>query len=490
MIYSFHHADFWMKGGIEAGLSYRAKVFRDIGLEAKFVFTNEFPQCNIQNEMATLGLLDSEVIWLYQSFTDCRISPVTFSLEQLESTFAEENYIFSRDKAIVKYQFPDLNVYYMVFMTDENSNLVHRVLMISNGCAVRKDYYTYCKIYSEYYIPVDGHEHLYLRRFFNEDGSVVYEEMAEGGLVLYKFPDRLLYSKEELVEYMVTCLQLTKNDVVLIEGGGGFIDKAAFVRNVSPARIGFIIHMNHYEFWCCDEEHILWYSQFEYAFSHPEKISFFVTNTDTQRNLIKEQFRKYKGLDVKIETLPVAYLDKIRIPESRKKHSLITVGRLAGDKRVNLIIEAAVIARRVIPDVTLDIYGQGEDEKKLQKQIHELNCSDYVHLCGFQKMDELYQNYEAYISASLGETFGITLLEAVGSGLPIVGFNRRYGMQMFVDEGENGFKILYASAQGLADGIIRLFTEADMEAFRMHSYEKAKSYLKEEVGKKWMEILS
>ncbi|MCI9144644.1 MAG: glycosyltransferase, partial [Lachnospiraceae bacterium] len=93
-------------------------------------------------------------------------------------------------------------------------------------------------------------------------------------------------------------------------------------------------------------------------------------------------------------------------------------------------------------------------------------------------------------SASLGETFGITLLEAVGSGLPIIGFDRRYGMQMFVDEGENGFKILYASAQGLADGIIRLFTQSDLEAFRMHSYEKARFYLKEEVEKKWMEILS
>ena len=89
MIYSFHHADFWMKGGIEAGLSYRAKIFRDLGLEAKFVFTNKFPECNIQNETAILGLLDSEVIWLYGYFSDCRISPVTFNLAQLEDTFTE-----------------------------------------------------------------------------------------------------------------------------------------------------------------------------------------------------------------------------------------------------------------------------------------------------------------------------------------------------------------------------------------------------------------
>lgn len=43
-----------------------------------------------------------------------------------------------------------------------------------------------------------------------------------------------------------------------------------------------------------------------------------------------------------------------------------------------------------------------------------------MHLCEFQKLDEIYQNYEAYVSASCGETFGITLMEAIGSVLPIV----------------------------------------------------------------------
>lgn len=119
-----------------------------------------------------------------------------------------------------------------------------------------------------------------------------------------------------------------------------------------------------------------------------------MTNTDAQSNLIKKHFRKYMGLDIRVEAILVAYLDRIRIPESRKKHSLITASRLDDDKRVNLIIEAAVIAKREIADLTLDIYGQGKNENKLREQIKELNCSEYVRLCGFQKMDEIYQNYE------------------------------------------------------------------------------------------------
>ncbi len=489
MIYSIHHYNYWLKGGVEMGLAHRAKIFRNLGLDAKFVFATTFPEHNIWDETEQMGFLDSEVLWMYGFFTDCKPSPVTYTLEQLENTFGEEDYIFSRDGMTAKYQFPDLNAYYVVFLTDEISDFVHRVVMVSNGCLVRKDYYTYCRIYTEYFTPVNGQAYLYQRKFFNEDGSIAYEELAEGGTILYKFPDRLLYSREELAGYMMSGLQLTEEDVVLIDGEWGFIDKTAFIQSAFPARIGFIAHLNHFKF--SDEDFILWNEAYESVFSHPEKISFFVTNTEVQSKLLKEQLQYYKGIDCRVETIPVACLDKIRRPrKARKKYSLMTAGRFEADKRTGWAVEAAVMARKEIPELTLDIYGEGEERDKLQKLIDELNCSGYVRLCGFQKLDDIYQNYEAYVSASYGETFGITLLEAIGFGLPVVGFDSPYGIQNFVDEGGNGFRISDMSVSGLADGIIRLFKEADLEAFRKHSYKKARRYLETEVEKKWREILA
>ena len=41
----------------------------------------------------------------------------------------------------------------------------------------------------------------------------------------------------------------------------------------------------------------------------------------------------------------------------------------------------------------------------------------------------------------------------------------------------------------LAECIVRLFTEADMEAFHEHSYKKAKEYLTTEVEKRWAIML-
>ena len=65
MIYSFHHFYYWMKGGVETGMAYRARIFRELGLDAKFVFATTFPDDNIQHETEYLGFLDSEVIWMF-----------------------------------------------------------------------------------------------------------------------------------------------------------------------------------------------------------------------------------------------------------------------------------------------------------------------------------------------------------------------------------------------------------------------------------------
>ncbi len=493
MIYSFHHFYYWLKGGVESGMAYRAKLFRELGLDARFVFATTFPNANIQHEMEFLGFLDSEVMWLYGFFTDCKISPVTYTLEQFEGVFDEENYTFSREENVIRYTFPEGNYYYLVYLAEGKEDCVHRVEMVSNGRLIRKDYYTYCRIYSEYYTPVDGQAHIYLRRFFNEDGTVAYEEVMSNetladDVVLYKFPDRLLYSREELVGYMMSRLHLTRDDVVLIDGEPGKIDRAAFIQNATPARVGFIIHADH--FLDSDEDHILWYGIYEYAFAHPERIDFFVTSTQAQSKLLREQLRRYKGVEARVETIPVMGLEALKMSgNARRKHSLISVGRLAPEKRMNWVIEAVAEAKKRVPDLSLDIYGEGAEKGRLQKQIKKMGCENYVRLCGFQKLDEVYQNYDAYISASWVETFGVTLLEAVGSGLPIVGFDVPYGAQVFIDEGENGYKLPWGDIQGLADAIVRLFTEADIETFRQRSYQKAGSYLTEEIKKRWRDTL-
>lgn len=495
MIYCFNRSVGWASSGVEYAQVYRARMLRNIGLDARFVYTDMFPGENIQHVTKNIGFLDSEIIWLYTFFSDFKIAPVTYTLRQLEASFGERKFTFTRTGKTGKYIFPGKNRYFMVYLVNEKSNAVHRVEMVSNGCLIRKDYYTYGRIYSEYYAPLNQKAHLYQRRFFNQDGSVAYEEIIDEEDILYRFKDRILCGKEELVGYMISQLHLTEKDVVIIDRATG-IGKA-ILQNVGLARVGVVIHADHFTEGDPEEKHILWNNFYEYTFSQYRHINFYISSTEAQSSLLRKQFKQYKGIEPNVVTIPVGSLDELKEPQKvRRKHSLITASRLAKEKHVDWLIEAVTEARSQVPNVTLDIYGKGGEEKKLRKQIEKLGCGSFVRLMGQQKLDEVYQDYEGYLSGSTGEGFGLTLMEAIGSGLPIIGFHVRYGNPTFIDDEKNGYLIPVENHMEekerihmLKDCIVRLFTEADLEAFHKYSYEKAKGYLTEEVEKKWLEIL-
>lgn len=494
MVYNFNLGIGWASSGVEYAQAYRAKTLREMGKDAKFIFTDMFPKDNIQHMTENMGFLDSEIIWLYSFFTDCKISPVTYMLRDLEKKFGNRRYTCFRQGATVKYTFPGTNEYYMVYLVNGKENRVHRVEIVSNGCLIRKDYYTYCRIYSEYYAPFDKKAHLYQRRFFNENGTVAYEEIIDNEVVMYQFPDRLICSKVELVGYMVSKLKLTRRDVVIIDRSKGI--GQAIMQNASPARIGIVIHADHFSEGSTDKEHILWNNFYEYAFSQHKHVGFYITSTDAQNTLLKKQFKQYMGISPKIVTIPVGSLEELKKPKIRKKYAMITASRLADEKHVDWLVEAVAAARKYVPNVSLDIYGKGKEEGELRELIKRLQCGDYVRLCGQQNLEERYKEYEAYLSGSTSEGFGLSLMEAVGSGLPIIGFDVRYGNQNFIDDGKNGYLIAIHDqmerkerVQKLTDCIVRMFTEADMEKFHQHSYKKAEMYLTKEVKMGWKNVL-
>ena len=367
--------------------------------------------------------------------------------------------------------------------------------IVSGGLLIRKDYFTYNRVFSEYYAPLDNKAHMYLRRFFNEDGTAAYEEINDDGRVMYQFPEQLLCSKEELVGYMVSRLKLKKDDIVLIDRTTGI--GQAILQHAGEARVGIIIHADHFSEGGTDEDHILWNNYYEYSFAMDKHVDFYITATDEQNKLLREQFLKYKGAAPQVYTIPVGSLDELKYPTvNRKPYSILTASRLASEKHIDWIIEAVVKARETIPQLSMDIYGKGGEEKKLRELIKKLGAENYIILRGQQNMKEIYQDYELYLSGSTSEGFGLTLMEAVGGGLPIIGFDVRYGNPAFIDEGKNGYLISVDAhmtskekIEALTDRLIRLFTEADLDSFHEHSYEKARGFLTREVELRWKHIV-
>lgn len=494
-IYNINLGIGWASSGVEYAQAYRAQVFRAINQRAKFIFTDMFQNENLQHFTANIGFEDDEIIWLYTFFTDQKIAPSTYTLAQLEETFSEKIARVDRNGKLCRYHFENSKMTVVVALREEGGQCLQRVEYLHDKKLVRKDYYAKTKLFSEYYLSQDGKNKLYLRSFFNEDGTCAYEEHCVGEQSMYLFPNKICYSKDGLLAYLLEKLSLTSQDIILLDRATGI--GQAVVQYHGAAKLGIVIHAEHYNAKETTENHILWNNYYEYQFTNADKIDFFVTATEKQKELVSEQFQKYTKHRPVIYAIPVGSLDQLREPtKERKPFSLITASRLATEKHVDWLTKAVIEARKVLPELTFDIYGVGGQDSKIRDIIKENQAESYIRLCGHHDLTDIYQDYQLYLSASKSEGFGLTLLEAVGSGLPLIGFDVRYGNQTFIRDGENGYMIPRPDIDDekvivvqFAEKIIQIFRHHDLEKLHQVSYALASDYLRDKVEAKWGQLI-
>ena len=74
----------WASSGVEYAQAYRSQSLNQLGIPAKFIFSDLILGNNIQDLTSNLDFKDDQIIWLYNFFTDVRIAPSTYTLNQLE----------------------------------------------------------------------------------------------------------------------------------------------------------------------------------------------------------------------------------------------------------------------------------------------------------------------------------------------------------------------------------------------------------------------
>ena len=495
-IYNINLGIGWASSGVEYAQIYRAKLLRSVGLDAKFIFMDFISADNIEHLTKNIGFEDSEVIWLYQYFTDVKIAPTTYTLAQVLASFDREplEIVRNPENKTFRILFGD-NDFVTCYSCDMDNELIERAEIVSRGCLIQKEYYTYTKNFIEYYSPVDGRARLYQRTWLNEDGSVAYEEIIDEvdgkqETQVYRFPDQVFYSKQEFVAHFMRSLKLTDKDLLILDRETD-IGQPIFA-NKGAAKLAVIVHADHFSENPAEKEYILWNNYYEYQFEYAEEVDYIINSTDAQTELLKEQFAQYTDIKPKnILTIPVGSLDQLRRPEGQRKPF-----GLASEKHIDWLIHSVVKAHEQLPEITFDIYGTGGEEAMLRKLIADLQAEEYIRLMGHHHMADIYKNYSAYLAASTSEGFGLTLLEAVGSGLPIIGFDVRYGNPTFIRDGENGYLIPKARPDDLdamtteyAKKIVQLLTQHSQEDLSRVSYEIAEPYLDEHIAQRWSDLV-
>lgn len=101
----------------------------------------------------------------------------------------------------------------------------------------------------------------------------------------------------------------------------------------------------------------------------------------------------------------------------------VGVGRLVDVKRFDLLIRAFVNAFKDCKYVKLDIIGGGPEYNHLKNLIDTCNCKQQVSMLGTMSREEVakyFHKCHALVMSSNLETFGVPIIEAMASGLPVV----------------------------------------------------------------------
>jgi glycosyltransferase involved in cell wall biosynthesis len=95
------------------------------------------------------------------------------------------------------------------------------------------------------------------------------------------------------------------------------------------------------------------------------------------------------------------------------------LGRLDPNKRVDLTMEAA--APMLGERCKILVIGRGEDQARLEAAARRLGVTENVIFGGYQAdTTAMLAGFDLYVAASLQETFGLSVLEALASGLPVL----------------------------------------------------------------------
>lgn len=123
------------------------------------------------------------------------------------------------------------------------------------------------------------------------------------------------------------------------------------------------------------------------------------------------------------------------------KYSILHVGRLVSRKHVDLVIHALTQTQQ--SDIELLIAGTGTHRDRLKNLVNELNITDDVTFLDFvpeSELPALYASSDMFAFCSRYEGFGLTFLEAMASGTPVIG-TPVGGFPDLVTDGKSGIII-------------------------------------------------
>ncbi|NLN32164.1 MAG: glycosyltransferase family 4 protein [Flavobacteriaceae bacterium] len=172
-------------------------------------------------------------------------------------------------------------------------------------------------------------------------------------------------------------------------------------------------------------------------------------------------WRKYFQ-NIHVITNPIT-INSEHINASLKSKVTLAVGRLTQQKGFDYLIDAWKTVHENQPDWKLQIYGEGELQDALNRQIQKNGLEDVVEIKDpVKNIEQVYEQSSLFVLSSRFEGFVLSLLEAMSCALPVVSFDCKYGPTQLIQYGENGFLVPLGNTKILAEKILEVLKDEDL----------------------------
>lgn len=217
----------------------------------------------------------------------------------------------------------------------------------------------------------------------------------------------------------------------------------------------------------------------------------------TNSKIVAKRVQKFYKREANVIYPPVGLVD--RVGEGRGDHSpggeeeqnttglspaggdyFLVVSRLSKYKNIDLVLKAAAL----LPNLELKIVGTGAERKKLKVKCQRLNVEGRVEFLGFvsdYELVSLYAGAKALVCPTEDEDFGITPVEAMACGTPVVAL-RSGGYQETVVEGKTGVFFNEPRAKLLAKALEGFNSDNfDSQKIKVHAQNFSKARFQREL---------
>ena len=215
-----------------------------------------------------------------------------------------------------------------------------------------------------------------------------------------------------------------------------------------------------------------------------KKVDGFVFQTSAAKN--------YFSNDIQNKSIIIpnpVFIKKNDFKEIKENYNrIVSVGRLHKQKNFSFLIETFNAIKDKHPDITLNIYGEGEEKENLLNIIKKYDLSNRVFLMGASKnVHQAIIGSRLFVLSSNYEGMPNALLEAMALGIPCISTNwAPGGIIDIIQNNKNGIIVEPNNIEEMSNAIELLLSNKKLSlSISKEALETAKKFAPEQIFQEW-----